>query len=126
MSGGSLRRGDTKSCGCYNRELRQLAWPRGTSSRLWKGGRSLRKDGYVTIYTGERFHQYEHVKVMEDHLGRKLYPEETVHHRNGVRSDNSIGNLELWSKSHPSGQRVTDKVAWAEEILKLYAPEKLK
>ena len=60
--------------------------------------------------------------AMEESLGRGLLPEETVHHRNGVRLDNRIENLELWSSSHPAGQRVADKVDWAKEILALYEP----
>ncbi len=63
---------------------------------------------------------------MEGSIGRELLPEENVHHLNGVRDDNRLENLELWSSSQPSGQRVADKVAWAENLLRLYAPEKLK
>jgi hypothetical protein len=64
---------------------------------------------------------FEHRHVMEQHIDRFLLPQETVHHKNGVRDDNTITNLELWSSSHPSGQRVADKVAWARTILELYA-----
>ena len=62
---------------------------------------------------------------MEQQLGRPLLPDETVHHINGVRDDNRPENLELWSSSHPKGQRVEDKVEWAAEILKQYAPDRL-
>lgn len=64
----------------------------------------------------------QHRHIMEGILGRALLPNENVHHINGVRDDNRVENLEVWSSSQPAGQRIEDKVLWAREILALYAP----
>jgi hypothetical protein len=42
-------------------------------------------------------------------------------HRNGVRDDDRPENLELWARPQPTGIRVGDAVAWAQEILARYA-----
>lgn len=57
---------------------------------------------------------------MEDMLGRFLLPGENVHHKNGVKHDNSPENLELWVTTQPSGQRASDLVEWAYQIIQLY------
>jgi hypothetical protein len=62
---------------------------------------------------------------MEEYLGRKLEPGENVHHKNGVRDDNRIENLELWTTSQPYGYRVDDAVEEALATLRKYLPEAL-
>jgi hypothetical protein len=78
--------------------------------------------GYVFVQDpsdGYKYHR-EHRVVMEAALGRKIRPEEDVHHRNGIRTDSRLENLELWSHSQPRGRRVEDKIAWCLEFLSKY------
>jgi hypothetical protein len=76
--------------------------------------------GYVRITAPDGRRMDEHRFVMEQHLGRPLRPDETVHHKYGDRSDNRIEKLELWSSMQPAGQRVSDKLAYAREIIARY------
>ncbi len=84
-----------------------------------KGQGCLRKDGYRSLMINKK-RILEHTHIMEIHLGRKLFKNENIHHKNGVRYDNRIENLELWTTSHSSGQRVEDKVKWIKEFIKNY------
>lgn len=79
-------------------------------------GQYVDKAGYVilTARVGDNgYQQPEHRSVMEKTLGRKLEKHETVHHKNGIRTDNRPENLELWSSRHPRGQRTGDIDIWS-------------
>jgi hypothetical protein len=79
----------------------------GEHARHWKGGRFKDDDGYILVYCPD--HPYarnsryvaEHRLVMEKHLGRYLEPKEYIHHKNEIKDDNRLENLQLVSyKEH--------------------------
>lgn len=115
-----LLSGDIKDCGCRYYSVNNTG--RLTSKRK----KYITKSGYVKIYlpdhsnTDRNGYVLEHVLVMSDYLKRPIQDKETIHHKNGVRSDNRLENLELWSTHHAFGQRAEDLVVYAKEILEKY------
>jgi hypothetical protein len=100
---------------------------RNESNGHWKGGLIRHRAGYVMIRVpdhprapGNHGYVFEHILVMEEILGRYLLPDESVHHRNGIRDDNRPENLELWIRPQSAGIRAKDAVAWAREIIARY------
>lgn len=94
------------STSSVRRQLEKLEIPMRTMQESkFKGEKRLDKKGYVIISyydeEGNYCRQHEHRYVMEKHLGRKLTPDEDVHHVDFDKTNNDISNLRVLShKEH--------------------------
>jgi len=93
----------------------------------WKpeGTKVITQNGYAKLKIKDHENSFggwigEHTFIMSNHIGRPLKKGESVHHKNGIRDDNRIENLELWNRGQPAGQLLEDKLKWAKEFLEDY------
>lgn len=105
------------------------------SHPLYRGGHKIRKaNGYVYegVYPTDFFFKMadvsgyvaEHRLVMAKHLRRNLHLWETVHHKNGVRDDNRIENLELLGNDrHNQITRLSTRIKYLEQRVNLLEGE---
>lgn len=111
----------TKACRRYGIQCNRRGPRAAEGHPEWKGGRRVNRDGYIEVYTPEhhtclrlnelrrqraggkwyRKDRYvlEHRLVVEKHLGRNLLDDEVVHHKNGIKDDNRIENLEVFESN---------------------------
>lgn len=66
--------------------------------------RQKRVNGYIIVKCPDHPKSFkngwyfEHIIIIEEHLGRRLHSWETVHHINEIKTDNSLDNLFVCSR----------------------------
>jgi len=111
----TLRKGKPKNWRCLScshkdpikraKHSKFMKTRRGEKSNGWKGGKYKTKEGYVFILlqpedffysmANQDGYVFEHRLTMAKHLKRCLQREEIIHHKNGIKGDNRLENLEL-------------------------------
>jgi hypothetical protein len=96
----------------------RLAGKRGDEHPHWKGGRFRSKDGYIRIglqpndplypMANKKGYVLEHRLLVARRENRCLEFWEVVHHINGIRDDNRLGNLKLL----PSREAHLPSIQW--------------
>ncbi len=109
---GYIRKNTCPSCGGrmdYEAKLcrscapvgRPLLGKKGADHPAWKGGQQFDKDGYLKTYDPDHpwprrgGYVRENVRRMELKIGRRLLPDEVVHHLDEDITNNDDANLEL-------------------------------
>lgn len=87
--------------------------PRGPRQRQWNDGRIISSHGYVKIRVGRGHpladpngYAYEHLVVWVSSGRNRPINGETLHHLNGIKTDNRIENLQKLSRSRHNAEHV--------------------
>lgn len=110
-----LRKGKPESLRCYScakkGERNSNFGIFGKDNSSWKGGRIKTSQGYILVWISHKSpflkmkidtnHNYifEHRLIMAKRLNRCLESWEIVHHKNHIRDDNRVENLELLKRT---------------------------
>ena len=86
---------------------------KGSKAPFWRGGRYKdNRSGYIYVYSPDHpfkkkgGYVLEHRLVMEKFVGRHLRANEIIHHRNKIKDDNRIDNLEIIFVGEPNCGKV--------------------
>ena len=95
---------------------------RGEGNPNWRGKGRHDDKGYIRIYIRRDSFFYPmackttkgsyitgHRLAIAGYLGRNLHPWEIVHHKNGIKDDNRIENLQLTSYDKHNGLTILDR-----------------
>jgi hypothetical protein len=73
-------------------------------------GVSLKPNGYLEYTRGEHKGRLVHVVLMESFIGRRILPNECVHHKNEKKDDNRLCNLQLMTREEHSRHHALEKL----------------
>lgn len=79
------------------------------------GHKKIREDGYIAVYFPEHpmasadGYIMEHDLIMSCYIGRHLADDEVVHHKNHIRDDNRLCNLQLLTKSEHAALHMKER-----------------
>lgn len=92
----------------------------GRKNPRWSGGKTTEDDGRVLVYCPEHprpskgRYVYRYRRKIEIKIGRFLFPNEVVHHKDGDPTNDRISNLQLLSPSqHSSLHAKIWKTKWS-------------
>ena len=100
-----------------NKEFISYVGRIGETNPRWNGGKTKTYHGYTYIRCADHpysnYYGYiaEHRFVIEQFLGRYLYPQELIHHINHIKTDNRLENLILFEngKKHSEFHRLIER-----------------
>ena len=77
--------------------------------------KTYKENGYIVEFLNgynKKGNIKQHRRIMEEYLGRRLEPDEIVHHINGDKTDNRIENLKVMKRgAHSALHRKAEKAA---------------
>lgn len=82
--------------------------------KQWEGkaiGFSKKPNGYLEYTTGKNKGRSVHVVTMEEHIGRRLFANEVVHHIDEDRSNNALSNLRLMTRSEHAAHHARQNIS---------------
>lgn len=81
-----------------------------STARRGKGrGYSIKQNGYIEFTMGENKHRGQHVLVMETHIGRRIAPDEVVHHIDENKQNNALENLRLMKRADHASHHINKR-----------------